>query len=307
MAGAQQPALPVVGYLGNASPDATAQLVVAFRKGLSETGHVEGQNVAIEFRWTHNDDNRLPELAADLVRRRVAVIAAPGSVGAALAAKAATATIPIVFSGGEPVQYGLVASLSRPGGNVTGINSMNSELTAKRLGLLRDLLPRAARFAVLVNANNPSSEAMIVDARAAAAAIGRQIEILTASTNGDIDAAFASLKQKQVEALLVAPDPLFVSRRVQIQSLAMRHAVPAIFSHREAAEVGGLMSYGSSLIDLFRQTGIYVGRVLKGEKPADLPVMRATRFEFVINMQTARILGIEVPATLLATADEVIE
>ena len=237
----------------------------------------------------------------------MAVIAAPGSIGAALAAKAATATIPIVFSGGEPVQYGLVASLSRPGGNVTGINSMNSELTAKRLGLLHELLPRAARFAVLVNANNPSSEAMIVDARAAAAAIGRQIEILTASTNGDIDAAFASLKQKQVEALLVAPDPVFTNRRVQLQSLAMRHAVPAIFSHRESAEAGGLMSYGSSLIDLFRQTGIYVGRVLKGEKPADLPVMRATRFEFVINMQTARILGIEVPATLLALADEVIE
>jgi putative ABC transport system substrate-binding protein len=183
---------------------------------------------------------------------------------------------------------------------------MNSELTAKRLGLLHELLPRAARFAVLVNANNPTSEAMIVDARAAAA-IGRQIEILTASTNGDIDAAFASLKQKQVEALLVAPDPLFVNRRVQLQSLAMRHAVPAIFSGRESAEAGGLMSYGSSLIDLFRQTGIYVGRVLKGEKPADLPVMRATRFEFVINLHTARLLGIEVPPTLLAIADEVIE
>jgi len=304
---AQQRPLPVIGYLGNASPDATAHLVVAFRKGLSETGHVEGQNVAIEFRWTHNDDNRLPELAADLVRRRVAIIAAPGSVGAALAAKAATATIPIVFSGGDPVQVGLVASLSRPGGNVTGINSMNSELTAKRLGLLHELLPRAARFAVLINANNPTSEAMIPDARAAAAAIGRQLEILTVSTNGEIDAAFASLKQKQVEALLVAPDPLFTNRRVQLQSLAMRHAVPAIFSLREVAESGGLMSYGSSSIDLFRQTGVYVGRVLKGEKPADLPVVRATRFEFVINMQTARILGIEVPATLLATADEVIE
>src|SRR5215471_7573411 len=282
---AQQPAMPVVGYLGNVSPDATAYLVAAFRKGLSETGHVEGQNVAIEFRWTHNDDNRLPELAADLVRRRVAVIAAPGSVGAALAAKAATATIPIVFSGGEPVQSGLVASLSRPGGNVTGINSMNSELTAKRLGLLHELLPRAARFAVLVNANNPTYEAMIVDARAAAAAIGRQLEILTVSTNGEIDAAFASLKQKQVEALLVAPDPLFISRRVQLQSLAMRHAVPAIFSLREFAEAGGLMSYGSSAIDLFRQTGVYVGRVLKGEKPADMPVLQPTKFEFVINMQ----------------------
>jgi putative ABC transport system substrate-binding protein len=306
-AGAQQAAMPVVGYLGNGSPEATAHLVAAFRKGLSETGYVEGQNVAIEFRWTHNDNNRLPELAADLVRRQVAVIAAPGSVGAALAAKAATATIPIVFSGGEPVQSGLVASLSRPGGNVTGINSMNSELTAKRLGLLHELLPRAARFAVLVNANNPTYEAMIVDARAAAAAIGRQLEILTGSTNGNIDAAFASLKQKQVEALLVAPDPLFISRRVQLQSLAMRYAVPAIFSAREVAEAGGLMSYGSSLIDLLRQTGIYVGRVLKGEKPADLPVLQPTKFEFVINMQTARILGIEVPANLLALADEVIE
>jgi putative ABC transport system substrate-binding protein len=241
----------VVGYLGAGSPEATAHLVAAFRKGLSETGYVEGQNVAIEFRWTHNDNNRLPDLAADLVRRRVAVIATPGSVAAGLAAKAATATIPIVFSGGDRVQTGLVASLSRPGGNVTGINSMNSELTAKRLGLLHELIPGAKRFAALVNPNNPASEAMITDTRAAAAARRRQIEIVTASSNRDIDAAFASLMKTGVEALLVAPDPLFTNRRVHLQSLTTRHAVPSIYSNRDFAEAGGLMSYGSSFTDLF--------------------------------------------------------
>jgi putative ABC transport system substrate-binding protein len=305
---AQQRAVPVVGYLANGSPEATAHLVAAFRKGLSETGYVEGQNVAIEFRWTHNDDNRLPELAADLVRRQVAVIAAAGSIAAALAAKAATATIPIVFgAGADPVQTGLVASLNRPGGNVTGVSTMNNELVGKRLGLLHELVPGAARFGALVNPNNPNSESMIMDARAAAAAIGRQVEVLSVGTNREIDAAFASLIQKRIDALLVAPDPLFVNRRVQLQSLATRHAVPAIFALRENVEAGGLMSYGSSLPDLFRQTGIYVGRVLKGEKPADLPVMRAVRFELVVNLQTAKLLGIEVPPTLLATADEVIE
>jgi putative ABC transport system substrate-binding protein len=307
-AGAQQLAMPVVGYLGNASPEATAQLVAAFRRGLSETGFVEGQNVAIEFRWTHNDDNRLPELAADLVRRRVAVIVTPGSIAAALAAKAVTANIPIVFgAGADPVQTGLVASLNRPGGNVTGVSTMNNELMGKRLGLLHALLPGAALFAVLVNANNPASGAIVTDARAAAAAIGRQIEAFAVSTNRDIDATFASLARAGVEALLVAPDPLFVNRRVQLQSLAARYPVPVIYSLRENAEAGGLMSYGSSFTDLFRQTGIYVGRILKGEKPTDLPVMRATKFEFVINLQTARTLGIEVPPTLLALADEVIE
>jgi ABC-type uncharacterized transport system substrate-binding protein len=299
---------PVVGYLYAGSPEPTAHLVAAFRKGLSEVGYVEGQNVALEFRWTHNDSNRLPELAADLVRRGVAVIATPGSIAAALAAKAATATIPIVFSAGaDPVEAGLVASLNRPGGNITGVLTMNNEIGAKRLGLLHELLPGAARFAVLVNPSNPSNEALIADAQAAASAIGRKIEVLTASTNRDIDAAFAILMQKRVDALLVVPDPLFVNRRVQLQSLATRYAVPAIYSVRENAEAGGLMSYGSSLTDLFRQTGIYVGRILRGEKPADLPVMRATRFEFVINLQTARLLGIEIPATLLALADEVIE
>jgi ABC-type uncharacterized transport system substrate-binding protein len=304
---AQQPAMPVVGYLYSGSPEPTAHLVAAFRKGLSETGYVEGQNVTIEFRWTHNNENQLPDLAADLVRRRVAVIAAPGSVAAGLAAKAATATIPIVFSGGDPIQTGLVASLNRPGGNVTGINSMNSELMAKRLGLLHELIPEAARFAALVNPNNLTTETMIMDARAAAAAIGRPIEIFAASTNRDIDAAFASLMQKGADALAIAPDPLFNNRRVQLQSLAMRHAVPSIYSHRDFTDAGGLMSYGSNYTDLFRQTGIYVGRILRGEKPADLPVTRPTKFEFVINLQTARTLGIEIPPTLLALADEVIE
>jgi putative ABC transport system substrate-binding protein len=305
---AQQPAMPVIGYLGNASPEATAYLVTAFRKGLSENGFVEGQNVAIEFRWTNNDDTRLPELAADLVRRRAAVITAPGRIAAALAAKAATATIPIVFSAGaDPVKIGLVASLNRPGSNVTGISTMNNELIGKQLGFLHEVLPSAVRFAALINSNNPASEATIMDARAATAAIGRSIEVLTVSTGREIDAAFASLVQKRVEALLVAPDPLFINRRVQLQSLAMRHAVPAIFSLRENVEAGGLMSYGSSIIDLFRQTGIYVSRVLKGEKPSDLPVMQATKFELVINLQTARTLGIEMPPTLLARADEVIE
>jgi ABC-type uncharacterized transport system substrate-binding protein len=263
---AQQAAMPVVGYLYAGSPEPAAHLVTAFRKGLSETGYIEGQNVAIAFRWTHNDNDRLPELAADLVRRRVAVIAAPGSVAAGLAAKAATTTIPIVYSGGEPVQSGLVESLSRPGGNVTGINSMNSELMAKRLGLLHKLIPGAARFAALVNPNNADSEAMITDTRAAAAARARQLEVLTTSTNRDIDAAFASLMQRGVDAVLVAPDPLFNNRRVQLQSLAVRHAVPTIYSHRDFAEAGGLMSYGSNYPDLFRQTGIYVGRILKGDK-----------------------------------------
>jgi putative tryptophan/tyrosine transport system substrate-binding protein len=307
-ASAQQPAVPMVGYLGNASPETIAHLVAAFRKGLSEIGFVEGQNVAIEFRWTNNDDTRLPELAADLVRRRAAVIAAPGSIAAALAAKAATATIPIVFSAGaDPVKIGLVASLNRPGSNVTGVSTVNNELVGKQLELLHQMLPGAARFAALINSNNPSSEATIMDARAAATAIGRPIEILAVSTPSDIDAAFASLVKNRVEALLVAPDPLFINRRVQLQSLATRHAVPAIFSLRENVEAGGLMSYGSSITDLFHQTGIYAGRILKGEKPSDLPVMQATKFELVINLQTARTLGIELPPTLLALADELIE
>jgi len=247
-------------------------------------------------------------LAADLVRLRVAVIATPGSTAAASAAKAATTTIPIVFSGGgDPVQTGLVASLNRPGGNVTGVSSMSGELGAKRLGLLQELVPRAAHFVMLVNPNNPLAEAFVTEVRAAGMAIGRQIEVLTASASRDIETAFAMLVEKRADALLVGLDPLFVSRRVQLATLAARYAVPAIYPFREDAEAGGLLSYGPSNTDLVRQAGIYTGRVLKGEKPADMPVLRATKFEFVINLQTAKALRLDVPATLLARADEVIE
>jgi ABC-type uncharacterized transport system substrate-binding protein len=247
-------------------------------------------------------------LAADLVRLRVAVIATPGSTAAAAAAKSATTTIPIVFSaGGDPVQTGLVASLNRPGGNVTGVSSMSGELGAKRLELLQELAPRAARFAVLVNPGNPLAEGFVTDVRAAAAGIGRQIELLTASTSRDIDTAFAMLVEKRADALLVGLDPLFVSRRVQLATLAGRHAVPAIYPFRDDAEAGGLMSYGPSNTDLVRQAGIYTGRILNGEKPADMPILRATKFELVINLKTAKALGLDIPPTLLARADEVIE
>jgi putative tryptophan/tyrosine transport system substrate-binding protein len=305
---AQQPAMPVIGFLNSGSPETSANIVAAFRKGLSEAGYVEGRNVAIEYRWAQNDNARLPELAIDLVRRRVAVISTPGGTAAALAAKAATTTIPIVFSNSvDPVQLGLVANFNRPGGNATGFSSMNTELGAKRLGLLHELIPRAVRFAMLVDPTSPSAEPNNTVAQTAAAAIGRQIEFLNASTNREIDAAFASLAQKRFDALLVANIPLFINRRVQLATLAARHAVPAIYASREFAEAGGLMSYGASLTDLYRQVGIYTGRILKGEKPADLPVMQPTKFEFVINLQTARLLGIEVPPSLLAITDEVIE
>jgi putative ABC transport system substrate-binding protein len=300
--------MPVVGYLGTGAPETFAHLVAAFRKGLSETGYVEGQNVAIEFRWAESQYDRLPALAADLVRRRLAVLVTPQSTLAALAAKAATTTIPVVFSiGGDPVQAGLVASFNRPGGNITGISLMNVDLAAKRLGLLHELLPRATRFAVLANPTNTITEPMIKDLQAAASGVRRQIEVLSATTNGDIDAAFASVVQQRADALLVNPDGLFFSRRVQIVTLAVRHAVPAIYFDRVFTEAGGLMSYGANLADLHRWLGIYTGRILKGEKPADLPIVRAAKFEFVINLQTAKTLGAEIPATLLARADEVIE
>jgi putative ABC transport system substrate-binding protein len=305
---AQQPAMPVVGYLYAGAPEASTHLVAAFRKGLSETGYVEGQNVAIEYRWTHNEFDRLLELAADLVRRRVTVIAAPGSAAAAVAAKAATATIPVVFSGGaDPVQAGLAASLNRPGGNVTGVTTMNAEAGTKRLGLLHELLPQAVRFAVLVNPINSLTEPFVTDLRAAATVFGTQIDVFNCSTIGEINTAFVSLAQRQTDALVVGVDTLFLNRRVQVATLAAHHRLPAIYTLREQAEVGGLMSYGSSFSDLFRQTGIYVGRILKGERPADLPVLRASKFEFVINLQTAKTLGLDVPPTLLARADEVIE
>jgi putative ABC transport system substrate-binding protein len=306
---AQQPAMPVVGYLEPGLPEAMAHRLGAFRKGLSETGYVEGQNVAIEYRWAQDEYDRLPELAADLVRRRVAVIATPGSTQGALAAKAATTAIPIVFSAGvDAVKAGLVAGLNRPGGNVTGVSSMTAELGAKQLGLLQELLPGAARFAVLANSNNPvMAEPVIKDLRMAALAIGRQIDVFNAGTNHDIDTVFASLVQKRIDALLVSPDPLFSNRRVQLVTLATHHRVPAIYFSREFADQGGLMSYGTSQTDMYRQVGIYVGRILKGEKPSDLPILRAIKFELVINLQTAKMLGLDVPPTLLALADEVIE
>jgi putative ABC transport system substrate-binding protein len=307
-ASAQQPAMPVIGFLQSGSPEPNVNRVAGFRKGLGEAGYVEGKNVAIEYRWAESRYDRLPAMAADLASRKVAVIAAPASTPAALAAKAATTTIPIVFGiGGDPVQTGLVANLNRPGGNVTGFTSMNAELAAKQVGLLHELLPAAARFAVLVNPGNLIHETVIRDAEKGAAALGLQIEVLSASTNRDITTAFTTLLEKRAGALLVSPDALFVSRHTQFVTLAARHAVPTINFDRAFAEAGGLMSYGGSLTDVFRQTGFYIGRILKGEKPGELPVARATKFEFVINLQTAQVLGLDVPATLLARADEVIE
>jgi putative ABC transport system substrate-binding protein len=304
---AQQRAMPVIGFLSLGSPGEGGAAVAAFRKGLSEMGYVEGRNVAIEFRWAQNDFSRLPELAADLVRRRVAVIFA-GGTAAPLAAKALTSTIPIVFSAaGDPVQSGIVASLNRPGGNVTGISVMDSELGAKRLGLLHELLPLAERFGVLSNPGSALADREIADLRAAATAIGRDIEIFYASTNSEIDTAFANLVQKRIEALVVTPQALFGERRAQIVTLAARHAMPVIHAYRTDVVAGGLMSYGPIAWGANRQVGIYAGRILKGEKPGDLPVMRSTKFEFVINLQTAKLLGIEVSPTLLATADEVTE
>jgi ABC-type uncharacterized transport system substrate-binding protein len=305
---AQQPPMPVIGYLNTGSSDAFASLLTAFRKGLNEVGYFEGQNVTIEYRFAHNDLDRLQELAADLVRRRVAVIVSVGGTSSTLAAKSATATIPIVFGfGGDPVQLGVVASLNRPGGNVTGVTTIGGELAAKRLGLLHELRPNAALFAVLVDANSPMTNSTIKDLRAAAVAIDRQIEVLVARTNGEIDTAFASLVEKRADALLVTPEALFRDRRVQLVTLAARHAVPTIYPTRDYAEAGGLMSYGANFAAIVHQTGIYAGRILKGEKPADMPVVQATKFEFVINLQTAKSLGIEIPPMLLARADEVIE
>jgi putative ABC transport system substrate-binding protein len=303
----QQTGVPVVGYLVSGTPEANVHIVAAFRRGLSEAGFVEGRNVAIEPRYTNNELPRASELAADLVQRRVAVLATT-TAGMALRLKAATATIPIVFVAfGDAVQVGLVTNLARPGGNLTGINSMGGELGAKRLGLLHELLPRAQRFGLLVNPATPAFQSDIATAQAAATTMGRPLEVLAANTNREIDAAFARAVELRLDALTVAHNQLFDGRRVQLTTLAARHVMPTIFFDRSFAEVGGLMSYAASTTDLFRQSGVYVGRILKGEKPADLPVMQPTKFEFVINLQTARTLGIEVPPTLLAIADEVIE
>jgi putative ABC transport system substrate-binding protein len=304
----QQLAIPVIGYLDAGAPETSARFVAAFRKGLSETGYAEGRNVAIEYRWAYNNYDRLPELASDLVRRPVTVIAATGGVATALAAKAATGTVPIVFGfGGDPVQSGLVASLSRPGSNATGVVTMNVELAAKRLGLLHELVPRATRFAVFINPNNPMTTSATREALAASASPGWQIEFLNVTSNADLNTAFASVVQMHADALLLPPENIFVIRRVQLLTLAARYAVPIIYPSREFAEAGGLMSYGSSYTDMHRQAGVYVGRILKGDKPAELPVMQPTKFELVINLQTAQALGIDVPSTLIARADEVIE
>jgi putative ABC transport system substrate-binding protein len=305
---AQQPTMPVIGFLHPGVPEANARFMAGFRKGLDETGYVEGRNVAVEYRWGHGENGRLPELAADLISRPVTVIVTAGSIAASLAAKAATATIPIVSGTGvDPVHAGLVVSLNRPGGNVTGITAMNVGLGAKQLGLLHQLLHREARVAVLVNPTNPQSQSVITNVQEAASAMGLQVEILTATTNRDIGPSFIVAVQKRADALLISPDPLFTNRPVQLAILAARHAMPAIYALREFAEAGGLMSYGSNFTDLFRQAGIYTGRILKGEKPADLPFLQATKFEFVINLQTAEALGLDIPAKLLALADEVIE
>jgi putative ABC transport system substrate-binding protein len=304
----QQPATPVVGWLHAASPELEGDIIAAFRKGLSELGYVEGRNVTIEFRWANNQIDRLPELAADLVGRRVALIAAMGGAVSTLAAKAATATLPIVFASGEdPVATGLVASFNRPGGNVTGVSFMSGELASRRLGLLKELVPEAALYAVLVNPKAPQTESIITELRTAAAGSARQIEVFTASSNREIDAAFAGLVRRGAAALIVGSSSLFVSRRVQLVMLAAHHRLPAIYYDRRVAEAGGLMSYGASIVDAVRQAGNYTGRILKGEKPSDLPVMQPTKFELVINLHTAKTLGIEIPPMLLARADEVIE
>ena len=301
--------MPVIGFLDSRSPDALTDRLRGFRQGLKEAGFVEGEDVAIEYRWAENQVDRSPVLAAELVRRKVAVIATSGGPAPALAAKAATTTIPIVFlAADDPVRRGLVASLARPGGNLTGVNFYNNELAAKQLELLRELVPGAARVAALVNpANATIAELTLRDVEGAARAMGVQIQVVRASTSREIDAAFATFVRERPDALFVGGDPFFNSRRLQLSLLAMRHAVPAIYSGREYPEVGGLMSYGSDITDAYRQMGVYAGRILKGAKPADLPVAQSTKFELVINHQTARILGLTVPPSLLAIADEVIE
>jgi len=306
-AGGQQPAMPVVGLLHPSSTD-TSRLR-AFRQGLKDAGFIEGENVAIEYRSADDQTDRLPALAAELVQRRVAVIAAIGGIPSALAAKAATTTIPIVcLVGIDPVRLGLVASLARPGGNLTGINILSTELASKRLELLRALVPGATRIAVLVDPTNAAgTDSTLRDVGAAARALGLQIQVLNASTSLELDAAFAALVSERSDALLVGSTPFLFDRRVQLAQLAARHAVPAIYQDRHHAGVGGLMSYGASLVDAYRHVGVYTGRILKGAKPADLPVVQSTRFELVINVPTARMLGLNVPQALLATADEVIE
>jgi putative tryptophan/tyrosine transport system substrate-binding protein len=306
---AQQAAMPVVGFINGGTADANARNAAGFRTGLNETGYVEGRNVTVEYHWLEGEYDRVPALLADLVHRHVAVIATPGFTPAARAAKAATATIPIVFGvAGDPVQLGLVASLARPGGNATGMNFFAQEVAAKRLRLLHDLVPKAVRIAVLVNPANASiAESTLLDVQQAAPTIGLQIQILNATTIDEIDAAFATIARERLDALFVAPDGFFVSRRGQLATLTVRDRIPSVYADSNYVSAGGLMSYGTDLADMFHQVGVYTGSILKGAKPADLPVLQSTKFEFVINLQTARALGIEVPTALLSIADKVIE
>jgi putative ABC transport system substrate-binding protein len=304
---AQQPVMPVIGFLNNASLAESTPNLAAFRDGLKQTGYIEGQNVALEFRFAEGRSERLPALAAELVRRQVALIVTGGPF-APQAAKAATATIPIVFNSGiDPVKLGLVASVNRPGGNVTGVNFLNAATEAKRLGLLHDLVPQATLVAMLRNPNRPGAAEQVQDVQEAAYTLGKKILVLNASTSHEIDAAFATLLQQRANALTVAADPFFTARREQIVALAARHALPAMYPLREPVAAGGLISYSASITDAYRQVGVYAGRILKGASPADLPVMLPTKFELVINLKTARTLGLTIPSGVLAIADEVIE
>ena len=306
---AEQAGMPVIGFLNSQSPDGYTERLRGFRQGLKEAGFIEGENVAIEYRWAENQLDRLPTLATDLVRRRVAVVVALGSPNLAMVAKAATTTIPIVFLVGEdPVRFGLVASLARPGGNITGINLFNNEINAKRLTLLRELIPTAVGAAVLVNPTNASiAETTARDVETAAHALGLRLQVHNAGTSREIDATFATFAGERPDALFVAGDPFFNSRRVHLVHLASHHRLPTIYASRAYPDIGGLMSYGTDVTDSYRQSGVYTGRILKGAKPAELPVVQASKFEFVINAQTARMLGLTLPPSLLATADEVIE
>jgi putative ABC transport system substrate-binding protein len=305
---AQQPAYPVIGFLSPASSTAHATYVAGFLHGLGEAGYVEGRSVAVEYRWAEDQLDRLPAMAAQLVDRRVSVILASATSAAALAAKAASQTTPVVFViGADPVKIGLVASLNLPGGNVTGVSSLLNTLIAKRLELLCELAPTTVVIGILVNPNNPNAMSDTKELQAAALSLGRQIHVVQAKDERDFDAAFANLVQHQATALFVVPDPMFSNRRNQLVALAARHGLPAIFSLREYALAGGLLSYGPSFVDAHRQAGVYAGRILKGERPADLPILQATRFELVLNNRTAKALGLTIPPTLLARADEVIE